>query len=295
MAANINREAFLALAVMLIVTCIVAIRSVNHITVKRMQFEGKTTKQLLEEHSAAGKAEWGIRVGFVMTIITGLVPSPAHNCGVQPADVTELVGDNCWAASLSLIHTIGIIAGLAIAIIATMVRIFLPRAGPGSDDACCFAVSVARKHRAFGLHLFITLACLLVTGLIWLVVYLAHDNGAAFAIDYCRDYSSKAACLGYEIPNSWLTWAAARKREDNPTILTVNGWQCEWLEEISFTSAPCVRKSCDVDGRLAGRKLAIIAEFLGLVFGAFGVLEGINIIGILDRKAMQPKDAVEAM
>merc|ERR1712072_170243 len=108
---------------------------------------------------------------------------------------------------------------------------------------------------------------LLLLGLVFSVLYMVNDNGAAMEIDICNRYTTESQCLGQELPAQWKQWADARTRDQSAkfeNLLTTDGWQCEWVDSVSMASNPCVRTNCNLDDRLEGRKLAIIYEFIGL-------------------------------
>jgi hypothetical protein len=222
--------------------------------------------------------EWMIRIGFVLTVVTGLIPSPASNCGVQPQEVTDVAGDDCYNEKMSVFHASSIVFGLIIAILGTLLRLFGKRYVKGEWKSFQFG----GQSPYITAMVVISLVFLLLPGVALLGIYKMNDSGSAAEVDFCSRYTTRDACSGQELPSLWYTWASERKMDENPG-LTQDGWQCEWLEAVSMTSAPCVRANCDANGRLGPRKLAIVAEYLGLVIGVFGIYFAIWAIAILDR------------
>merc|ERR1712007_297622 len=78
------------------------------------------------------------------------------------------------------------------------------------------------------------------------------------------------------------------KMNDKPAhipALTKDGWQCAWYDNVATVSrSGCMRADCDKDGGAwgEGRKLAIVAEFLGLVTGVYGIYFVIWTTNIMD-------------
>jgi hypothetical protein len=105
-------------------------------------------------------------------------------------------------------------------------------------------------------------------------------------VDMCSLYKSREACSGADLPALWFEWASNRSRETD-SALTVDGWQCKWLESVATISKPCVRENCNANGRLDARKVSIVSEFLGLVLGAYGLHFAIWTVRILDLTAGQ--------
>lgn len=52
--------------------------------------------------------EWLARVGFALTTITGIMPSLASNCHLQPSSVYEF----CWKEEMSNPHGLGVSCGI---------------------------------------------------------------------------------------------------------------------------------------------------------------------------------------
>ena len=67
-------------------------------------------------------------------------------------------------------------------------------------------------------------------------------------------------------------------------MLTTDGWQCQWNAQAPFVFAPCTRIACDVGGRLHRNKMAIVYEYLGLIYGVYGMLTGVATIRLLDAR-----------
>lgn len=282
--ANFMPEGYVVLALLLLSACVAILRNVNDLTLQRMDdagMSGLITADMQSGYKGVLGAigEWLLRVGFVFTVITGLIPSPMSNCGLQPQSVTDIAGDDCFAEVMSNLHVQGIIIGLVLAIIGTFIRIFAPRKIGSEWKGASFSSSPLPVKALVVL----SLVFLLAMGVVFLVIYAANDKGAAIEVDFCPHYKSEAACLGQELPDQWYSWAAARKQADFGDKLTVDGWQCEWHDMISTVSTGCVRTNCNNNGRVNRYKLAVVAEFLGLVIGVYGVYFGIWTAGIYDR------------
>jgi len=282
--ANHVPEGYVVLGSLLLVNAVAMLRMINDLTITRMQLAGfeKGLWTGLWTKSGANTAavgEWCLRVGFVSTIVTGLVPTPASNCGVQPSSVTEVTGDDCFNGFMSNLHTNGLAYGIALATLGTLLRTFAPREVKGEWNR--FKCKCGRRAIGVMAMVLVSLVFLLLPGLSFLAVFVVNNTGPAAKVDFCSHYTTQAACSGQELPRLWYTWAAERKM-GSTSGLTKDGWQCEWLETVAMTSTPCVRANCDHKNRLGPRKTAIITEYLGLVNGVYGIYFAVWTIRILD-------------
>lgn len=284
--ANHVPEGYVILGILLLVACVSILMNVNDLALLRLSNADTTMLSSMQSFMGADLlaplGEWLLRVGFVLTVVTGLVPSPSSNCGMQPPEVTEVTGDDCFNHVMGMLHANGIIYGLVLAILGALFRCFAPRRV--GDGWQCFDF---RGHPLIALLALISIAFLLFLGVAFLVVYVQNDNGSAATMDFCTHYESQASCEGRQLPSAWYVWASRRKMNDKPPhipALTRDGWQCAWYDNIATVSrSGCMRVDCDKDGKwLDGRKLAIVAEFLGLVTGVYGIYFIIWTINIMD-------------
>merc|ERR1719422_2625753 len=126
----------------------------------------------------------------------------------------------------------------------------------------------------------LSLVFLAIPGVVFLIFYFTNDEGPANQVDFCTLYMTEAACLGQELPSSWYHWASARKMGPG---MTQDGWQCEWLHHVAMVTPSCVRANCNAHGRLDSRKLAIVAEFIGLINVVYSIYFIIWTNAILDQ------------
>jgi hypothetical protein len=62
--------------------------------------------------------EWLARTGFGLTTITGIMPSLASNCHLQPPYVYEF----CWEEEMSNPHGLGVSCGIFLTFLGLQVR-----------------------------------------------------------------------------------------------------------------------------------------------------------------------------
>jgi len=284
--ANHISEGYVILGLLLLIQAVLFVQSVNDLTVGRMkreQLKDHATCGVMCGGSMASISEWLMRAGFILTVITGLVPAPSSKCGLQPESVTAVAGDSCFEKDLGNVHTIGINLGMVVAIAGTLLCLFGPRYHAGKRLKGAATVLLENKQL---LAMFIIVVIMSLLGIIFLVLFGSFNMGQSNQIDFCMSYNTKEACLGQELPKAWFEWASQRKRAEKVSrenLLTTDGWQCEWNDWVSTTGFACTKMNCNRDDLLITNKKAILFEFLGLVYGVYGIYAMVWIIDIIDQ------------
>jgi len=104
--ANIQREGYMMLFMTLMLTALIFFKRIDKMARRRYVDAAKGVAHPWSRSSLVG--EWMMRCGFVLTTITGIMPSLASNCHLQPASRYE----RCWEEEMSNPHGVGVAAGI---------------------------------------------------------------------------------------------------------------------------------------------------------------------------------------
>mmetsp|Transcript_5185 Transcript_5185/g.16648 ORF Transcript_5185/g.16648 Transcript_5185/m.16648 type:complete len:230 (+) Transcript_5185:103-792(+) len=96
--ANIQREGYMMLFMTLMLTALIFFKRIDKMARRRYVDAAKGVAHPWSRSSLVG--EWMMRCGFVLTTITGIMPSLASNCHLQPASRYE----RCWEEEMSNPH-----------------------------------------------------------------------------------------------------------------------------------------------------------------------------------------------
>jgi len=96
--ANIQREGYMMLFMTLTLTALIFFKRIDKMARRRYVDAAKGDAHPWSRSSLVG--EWLMRCGFVLTTITGIMPSLASNCHLQPASRYE----RCWEEEMSNPH-----------------------------------------------------------------------------------------------------------------------------------------------------------------------------------------------
>ena len=261
--ANIQREGYMMLFMTLTLTALIFFKRIDQLAKSRGVDNG-------EVHSNLGNymlcGEWLARAGFTLTTITGIMPSLASNCHIQPAELYE----RCWEEEMSNPHG----AGVAVGIFLSFCGLQLRAVGGIKSEMAAGGVS------GFG-YIGWALVCVDVTFVLMLsyfgawLHFLYAGGPNPFAIDVCILHETREACIGEDLPPLQQEWSDQRP----------GGWRCRWDPNVDYYLYPCTKHDCNADGHLDNNKYSVIFEYLGFLHWAVGCAGMMEAIKALDNHA----------
>jgi len=138
--ANLTTEGYVYLLLLMAFNCKIFLDEINSIAAGRMQALRKT---------AGGWAQWCeymMRAGVLLAVITGLVPSPASNCDIMEPE--SLGGNSCLEDQMAYLHTFGIGCGVALLLLGSGLRMFVPRCSDATKIAGIWLVPGSKYMQA---------------------------------------------------------------------------------------------------------------------------------------------------
>mmetsp|Transcript_32133 Transcript_32133/g.95896 ORF Transcript_32133/g.95896 Transcript_32133/m.95896 type:complete len:416 (+) Transcript_32133:93-1340(+) len=264
--ANIQREGYMMLFMTLTLTALIFFKRIDKMARRRYVDAAKGDAHPWSRSSLVG--EWLMRCGFVLTTITGIMPSLASNCHLQPASRYE----RCWEEEMSNPHGAGVAAGIFLTFCGYQLRAIGPIAmHSGVEGASAYAYyTLVVSELAF--------LCMLVFFACWLhFLYAGGPNPRT--VDVCLLHTTQSACTGEDLPPQQQRWADQRP----------GGWQCRWDPDTDYYRYPCTRHDCDAGGRLEGNKYSVIFEYLGFLYWAIACAGMTQAIDVMDDTPAETK------
>lgn len=279
--ANIMFEGYVLLFVMLVLIAYIFFERVDEMARNRIKRESEGA--LLNFRCSSLLGEWLMRLGFTMTTITGIMPSLAGNCHMQPRENYEY----CYQEVMSSgPHTLGIAGGIFSIFIGFQLRAVGPVIGQGLANLR----PGGAKAYAFWTLVLAEVTFLLMLGFfaIW-GYFLALSGKGTKSVDVCILHDTQAHCIGETLPPLQQQWADQRE----------GGWRCRWDPNVDFYQYPCTKFDCDRGGGLTQNKYSVIFEYLGFLYWAIacaGMTQAIDIVDdipTMRKWAQQQKKALE--
>ena len=290
---NLLPQGYVYICVLLVLASVIFLYYINGMASLRVRSEhGKL--DLVRRVSWCRMAvigEWTMRVGVLLTVLTGILPAPTNNCGIVPEQVMTLAGDDCFYANSNVVHAVGAVGGVLLAAVGLVLRMTAPvYVFRGGDEVIkAWPCSRTNPHSLFsdralgGLAIIVWLN--LVVAVVMFSLYVTLETMTiAKTVDTCLNYRSREACLGLDLPQAQFNWAKERLQSSDPEHLSTDGWQCEWSETRAFTYAPCTAINCDRDGRLSRFKYSTTFEYLGLIFSTYAMGVGLELIKLRESR-----------
>mmetsp|Transcript_4698 Transcript_4698/g.14824 ORF Transcript_4698/g.14824 Transcript_4698/m.14824 type:complete len:434 (+) Transcript_4698:83-1384(+) len=278
--ANIMFEGYVLLFVMLVLIAYIFFERVDEMARNRVKLEAevaalnrignKLEAEVKPHHlpyyftSLAG--EWLMRWGFALTTITGIMPSLAGNCHMQPTEYYEYCYEEVMSAGP---HTIGIAGGIFLTFLGFQLRAVGPITGQGLEK---LKPGGARSYAFYTLVIseltfFLMLAYFVAWG-----YFLSLSGTGTKRVDVCILHETMDQCTGASLPPMQQRWADQRQ----------GGWKCRWDPNADFYQYPCTKFNCDAGGRVTQNKYSVIFEFLGFLYWAIASAGMTQAIDIMD-------------
>lgn len=281
--ANIMFEGYVLLFVMLVLIAYIFFERVDEMARNRVKREAEMAPEPAPYHLTSLGGEWLMRLGFALTTITGIMPSLAGNCHMQPTQYYEYCYEEVMSAGP---HTIGIAGGIFMTFVGFQLRAVGPITGqgmvnlkPGGAHSYAFYTLLISE-----LTFFLMLAYFVVWG-----YFLTLSGIGTKRVDVCILHDTIDECTGASLPPMQQRWADQR----------AGGWKCRWDPHADFYQYPCTKFNCDAGGRVTQNKYSVIFEFLGFLYWAIasaGMTQAIDImddIPTIKKFAMQKKRALQ--
>ena len=268
--ANVMFEGYVLLFIMLVLIAYIFFERVDEMARNRVKREAESGTSSYRYSSLSG--EWLMRMGFALTTFTGIMPSLAGNCHMQPDHYYEY----CYTEVMSSgPHTIGIAGGIFLTFCGYQLR----AAGP-------IATHVASGTRNFSWQMaFLTLLMAEITFGLMLCYFITWGYFLTLAgpntkkVDTCILHTTEAACTGADLPQLQQQWADQR----------AGGWRCRWDPNVDFYLYPCTKFNCDAGGRVTQNKYSVIFEYLGFLYWAIACAGMTQAIDVMDDTPAETK------
>lgn len=259
--ANMMFEGYVLLFVMLTMMAYMFFQRVDIMARNRIQGEREGTR-VWTASSLLG--EWLMRIGFVLTTFTGIMPSLTSNCHLMPPDRYEY----CWAEVMVGPHSWGITGGIGLTFFGYQMRAITPILGrgmnmrPGGGRFYAFLTLVLSE-----ISFFLMCAYFIAWG------YFLFNAGAATKdVDLCILKDTEDKCTGADLTVLQQQWADMRE----------GGWRCRWDPRTDYYLYPCTKYDCDADGRITNNKYSVIFEYLGFLMWAVACVGMTQAIDVMD-------------
>mmetsp|Transcript_118854 Transcript_118854/g.165610 ORF Transcript_118854/g.165610 Transcript_118854/m.165610 type:complete len:406 (+) Transcript_118854:1-1218(+) len=264
--ANIMFEGYVLLFVMLVLIAYIFFERVDELARNRVKREAELDQKPAPYHMESLWGEWLMRIGFALTTITGIMPSLAGNCHMQPSDYYEFCYEEVMSAGP---HTFGIAGGIFLTFVGFQLRAAGPIAGQG------FSNMKPGGPKSYAFYTFLisnfTFTLMLIYFVIW-GYFLALSGKGTKLVDVCILHQTMDDCTGASLPPLQQRWADQRE----------GGWKCRWDPNADFYQYPCTKFNCDAGGRVTQNKYSVIFEFLGFLYWAIASAGMTQAIDVMD-------------